>query len=254
MNGRIKLNLNIAAWLCDDFVRDTVFRVLRRVLPGNLEMKDFQIYNPELTLQVQAAVVLLQLESQENLGSYYDPMYFDSSQKPYAPSFDLGAQIPAALFYRSLPNRTDFCRRLEATNMVGDVPFKRLTFQSIFDKAWQKFIVEKCKPAVVDTTCLYYNPDNDCRCAIGWSLPDIPRILDSRCNFSELVEDCPFIFDAEIIKQAKTDFAYLDRFQESLHDNYALQNGEWTYSDVRLEERYRQVAADYNLTVPGATV
>lgn len=250
MTWRIKLNLNVAAWLCDDFVRDIVFWALRGVLPGSLEMSDFYTINRDRAEQVQAAVILLQLESQKNLGDLYDPMYFDDMQKPYAHSFAVAPQISTALFYRSLPTLDDFRRQLKVTKMVGDVPFKRITLQSIFDKAWQKFIVEKCKPSMNDHTCLYRNPNNGCRCAIGWSLPNISQILDRCCKFSALVEAYPFIFDAEIVKHAESGRTRLDCFQESLHDNYALPNGEW-YADICLEERYRQVAANYNLTVPG---
>ena len=132
-----------------------------------------------------------------------------------------------------------------------------ITFQSIFDKAWQAFIVEDQPPAAqvvytgtngaVISECAYLTEDGR-RCAIGLSLTEFPEIEGYRGNFSDLVDSDFKIPWADEILEAH--YFTLDSFQCDLHDELC-DKGEWKFSNAEREAAYRAVAEELNLTIPG---
>jgi hypothetical protein len=128
----------------------------------------------------------------------------------------------------------------------------KITFQSIFNKAWRKIVVGKQPPCLklnVDgleegsILCAYES--DGIHCAIGWSLPE--NICKHRGTFAQLVRHHPNLFDKKIVN---TDNKSLDKFQFSLHDYYAnFETYDWE-DGTNLEKEYRKVAKDYNLHVP----
>lgn len=122
-----------------------------------------------------------------------------------------------------------------------------ITLQSIFNLAWQKFVVEKLPPCVDGDVCMYTKGDN--HCAIGWSLPaDALRHLGERSmGFGRVVTHYPKHFHPDIHHMSYDD---LNEFQSDLHDEIQ-QSGKWI-TDV--EVAYRNAAAKYSLCIPGEGV
>lgn len=124
---------------------------------------------------------------------------------------------------------------------------EKITFQQIFDKAWQAFIVEDKLPAVNESgNCVYEDSDGNC-CAIGLVLPEghISRRLTG--DFYSLVAEYPDLFADDIRKAGYFDLA---NFQRRLHD-HLIKDAEWAIPKEERKQRYIQVAKDYNLTIPG---
>ena len=130
-----------------------------------------------------------------------------------------------------------------------------ITFQKIFDLAWQKFIVEDSPPAVsYDESeqsyfCRYKTEDGRC-CAVGLALPDDFDFKNQNENpFWLIVKSNKELFAEEIINCRDSDV--LLNFQFGLHD--ALVNdetGEW-YDNLEVRKmRYLQIAEQFNLIVP----
>ena len=126
----------------------------------------------------------------------------------------------------------------------------KITFQSIFNVAWQKFIVERQPPGSSGNGCSYRTPEGN-RCAVGWALPESVfhhRDYQASLTFNALVDMIPDLFAAEIVG-ATSD--RLQSFQHSLHDSMVDERHEWHVSFEEMESRYRMVAKKYHLTVPG---
>lgn len=130
-----------------------------------------------------------------------------------------------------------------------------ITLQSIFNAAWQKFIVEDGEPAaetVIDKkgsvwhSCKYLTKDGR-KCAVGLELPDGHESQKEGCDFSRLVELYPELFDDDVKNATKE---MLVDFQFSLHDNLQYK-GKWTLNKEDRKQQYIEVAEFYNLKVPG---
>ena len=126
---------------------------------------------------------------------------------------------------------------------------EKITFQMIFDRAWQAFIIEDKPPALGAVgNCVYENDQGDC-CAIGLSLPANHPSRTRLCSFDELVAEYPELFADEILK---ANAARLIEFQCNLHD-YLVTANTWCCDKAEREQRYREVADAYKLTIPGET-
>lgn len=126
----------------------------------------------------------------------------------------------------------------------------KITFQSIFNAAWQAFIVEKRPPASDSGGCKYFMPDGR-RCGVGWSLPEEiqehPDFLNYE-GFHQLVFRFPDLFDDQI-KQTSQPRLY--RFQADLHDHLCTTaESRWNYPPEEMERKYRVVADKFGLTIP----
>lgn len=129
-----------------------------------------------------------------------------------------------------------------------------ITLQSIFNAAWQKFIVEDGEPAsetVINNrgcvwhSCKYLTKDGK-KCVVGLMLPDGHESQKATCDFSRLVELYPELFDDDV---KNTTPAMLLDFQFSLHDTLQCK-GKWTLNKEDMKQEYIRVAKVYNLTVP----
>jgi hypothetical protein len=124
---------------------------------------------------------------------------------------------------------------------------EKITFQLIFDKAWQAFIIEDKPPAVnLFGSCVYDDGKGNC-CAIGLVLPEGHNSRRGSVRFCTLVYMYPELFDKEVIA---TSSIRLNSFQKRLHDGL-VSFGSWAYTKEERKQRYIQVAKDYNLTIPG---
>jgi len=134
---------------------------------------------------------------------------------------------------------------------------EKITLQMIFDKAWQAFIVEDRPPAAefdedeARYTCLYSTEDGR-RCAVGLALPDsvVTALAGKMVTFGRLVhyyEYCQHIFDDSVTTLAED---LLTDFQDQLHDDLQ-EKSVWKYSTDERKERYKDIAVEYGLTIPG---
>lgn len=155
--------------------------------------------------------------------------------------------------------------------------FQPITLQKIFNDAWQAFIVEKKPPAQVwklrengtgdgNYVCRY-KTEGGLRCAVGCSIPEGHPYEGEQMDFLDLVrlernhfdsrDAPPRIFAPELIEMAGEDdverASRISRFQSRLHDDLA-ERGNWIVSPETMEGHYRQVAADFGLTIPGEEV
>lgn len=121
----------------------------------------------------------------------------------------------------------------------------KITFQKIFDAAWQAFIVEDKPPSVNGFDCKYLSKSG-AKCAIGLVLPDgHPAQLESY-PFDQLVRNYPELFDKEILDAEN--YVLFD-LQRELHDRLSY-GPDWSVSlDVRTY-RYLTVARQFKLKVP----
>jgi len=120
---------------------------------------------------------------------------------------------------------------------------KTVTLQSIFDRAWEHFVVN-FSPLSVSSSgnrCLYRSPEGH-KCAIGLVIDDndyTPEIEGLHASKAFWV----------IGYQADVDGDTLDAAQCRLHDSLFCKSGE---EDPRKRElAYREFAIDYNLKIPG---
>ena len=136
----------------------------------------------------------------------------------------------------------------------------KISLQQIFNAGWQAFIVEGRRPSMSPGVSRYLSSEGD-KCVVGLCLPDGP-VQRHLYNFTSLVCVYPELFDAQIVALAKPDTALnghtLDDFQARLHDdichwNKKTNKAEWTCSLAERERMYRDVAEDFNLTIPEIT-
>ena len=126
---------------------------------------------------------------------------------------------------------------------------KKITLQQIFDAAWQTFIVEHQPPATGPDTrdlCQYLTSDGR-KCAIGLVLPDGHPSQRYEQGFGSLVECYPELFDKSVTELSPAQLAF---FQRSLHDHLQF-FGIWQLSANEREAKYREIAAHFDLTIPG---
>lgn len=138
---------------------------------------------------------------------------------------------------------------------------KKITAQMIFDAAWQAFIIEDRPPAMEKSTdntrylCRYLTKDGK-KCAVGLCIPDGHPYQSLEANLDELVHDECFyeqselLFDKSLRGMSRDE---LFRFQNRLHDDLA-EDGEWNTPNKSRRQYYLEIAATYNLAVPGEEV
>lgn len=142
---------------------------------------------------------------------------------------------------------------------------KKITLQDIFNAAWQAFIIENKPPSQELNedgfyTCKYLT-SNKRKCVIGLCLPDGHNYQNFKKSFYDLVvydksvKEEDQIFDKSIHTLLNTSHINnlfsnsLNVFQASLHDMLCA-NCEWLYSNSQRKQKYKQVAKEYNLTIP----
>lgn len=129
-----------------------------------------------------------------------------------------------------------------------------ITLQEIFNRAWETFIVNDGKPSTVkvlnEVKCRYMTEDGR-KCAVGLVLPDGHPAQHSLQDFPGIVRDFPEIFAPEIRGIAFQSPGRLERFQQCLHDHLVNAVGNWLYTKDEMKRRYRTIATDYELTIPG---
>lgn len=123
-----------------------------------------------------------------------------------------------------------------------------ITPQSVFNAAWQRFIVEKRLPCIRGKSCAYEHNGNNCAVGAAMSPEQIEEIKRRHYNdepVSTLMETFPEWFSG-IISGAE-----FDTIQRLLHDSLVdFDHGNWRYSLEERENRYRELAAKHNLTIP----
>lgn len=118
----------------------------------------------------------------------------------------------------------------------------------IFDKAWQHFVIEDGKYSENYTSCCYRTEDGR-MCAVGCALSDEQaKLADGLVIslFGCVVKKYPDWFAYDILSLNED---VLNNIQCLLHDDlqYEINN---CMKDV-IEDKYRQVAKLYNLSIPG---
>lgn len=132
---------------------------------------------------------------------------------------------------------------------------ERLSFQNIFNLAWQRFIVEDAPPAVerdpdnpeYDYRCRYRTSEGRA-CAVGVAL------TDEEAKKVEGIGFCDVVYERLGLPPDGVDSGKCRGLQSALHD--VLVNtvtGTWAFSKEQRIESYREVAKKFNLTIPGET-
>lgn len=128
----------------------------------------------------------------------------------------------------------------------------QITFQDIFNAAWQAFIVENNPPAVDAEGMCQYRTEDGRKCAVGLCIPDGHRLVSGACfgAFADLVAmdaiSTDPLFSADI---HETPRQVLDCFQYELHDGLQYK-GEWRTGVEARKEAYITAAKHYGLKVP----
>lgn len=124
-----------------------------------------------------------------------------------------------------------------------------ITPQSIFNAAWQRFIIEKRLPCVKDRQCAYEHKGNNCAVGAAMTreqLDVIKMCCDEHETADKLAIKHPTWFYGE------PDTFYL--LQARLHDrlvNFDVSG--WKCSHEELKQQYEQVAEEFDLTIPEET-
>lgn len=122
-----------------------------------------------------------------------------------------------------------------------------ITLQDIISAAWQAFIVEDKPPAVTQSGCHYLAPDGS-KCAVGLVLPEGHPAQRRTERFSFLVRMYPELWADDVRSMSAM---YLDGLQRNLHDDLVCYvRLEWALERAAREAVYRDIAAEYGLTVP----
>ena len=128
----------------------------------------------------------------------------------------------------------------------------KITLQSIFDKAWEAFVIGDNDPGYDKNLgqCVYVDGKGN-KCAVGLSLPENSELQGNREGFSELYDLFPELFDID-----ETFDLDLDDFQYALHDNHVdSDTGYWKNTKEDRKAAYLTAAEDYGLEtshLPGA--
>lgn len=131
---------------------------------------------------------------------------------------------------------------------------KKISRQSIFNKAWAAFIIGDGQPGFdIVERCCSYKDANENKCAVGLDLPEGHPAQQSRKTLIGLAEQYPDLFDDDIVSivAKPTKEESLIQFQFSLHDNLIdYHTGQWKFSKEERRQRYIKVAKTFNLTIP----
>lgn len=135
---------------------------------------------------------------------------------------------------------------------------RKITLQTIFNKAYRHFVLKKGKPCALNhKSKISGNPVFQCRykwrgrkCAIGLALPEGHPSQKSQCPLDNLVDKWPELFSDDIVKLREANNLALARFQSDLHDTHINKDTLDWKEGVDLKQQYLKVAEDFNLTVP----
>lgn len=127
-----------------------------------------------------------------------------------------------------------------------------ITFQDIFNAAWEEFIVKDGPPATEKTeygySCRYLTKDGR-KCAVGLCLPPDLNTKqnnhpDRDVSFDEIINRYPDLFQPTT-RQDAWDFQY------ELHDGYVdSTTGKWKFGKEYRKQQYIEVANKFGLTIP----
>ena len=131
-----------------------------------------------------------------------------------------------------------------------------ITLQDIFNKGWQKFIVEKEMPAIDGVSCTYRKYETidghvfERRCIIGWALSD--EQLDCLEKNNEMYKSINDIYDIHRDWFDDTvDVRNLINMQSQLHDKICKL---LFHQSPVIKEIYVSFARDFNLSIPEENV
>lgn len=131
---------------------------------------------------------------------------------------------------------------------------KKISFQSIYNKAWAAFIVGDGQPGFdMVQHCCTYKDANGNKCAVGLDLPEGHPAQKLRQTLTGLAEKYPDLFDDQIVSMAtnSSEEEKLVQFQFSLHDNLIdYQTGQWKFTKEERRQKYIEIAASFDLTIP----
>lgn len=248
----VYLSYSIETWKSHPVIYDYLSDVSNRLMGKfNFDTVD---------AQREAMIIFLQLTIAERIRAVVRGNVVFASEKADEPrlfynGFQSNQVFAEYRFYQAIPDANEFARELIVSEIVGKNPLKRLSLQSIFNKAWQKFVVEKNPPARDPYTgnCAYGTEDGR-RCAVGWSFPNVDFLLRAKDGFQAVIQTHPFLFDVDLVYNTK--LSDLNGFQASLHDNLCTESedgepSEWK-EGIDLEQHYREIAKSFRgLSVPG---
>lgn len=131
-----------------------------------------------------------------------------------------------------------------------------ITFQDIFNAAWEEFIVKDGPPATEKTEygylCRYLTKDGR-KCAVGLCLPQGLNTKEENdpeadLSFDNLIKKYPNLFDCASLVDAWT-------LQRELHDNLIdVHTGKWTFRREFRKQQYINTARKFGLTIPEPTL
>jgi hypothetical protein len=131
----------------------------------------------------------------------------------------------------------------------------KISFQSIYNKAWAAFIVGDDQPGfnMVEHCCSYKDANGN-KCAVGLDLPEGHPAQKSRQTLAGLAEKYSDLFDDQIVSMTKSidGEEKLVNFQFSLHDNLIdYSTGQWDFTKEERRQKYIEIAKAFNLIIPG---
>lgn len=133
---------------------------------------------------------------------------------------------------------------------------KKITFQDIFNAAWQAFIVERKPPSMKPYTMTpdevecSYDDGKGGRCAVGLVLPEEVLAKDLG-SFDNVVARHRGLFADDVVQTKPWS---LNQFQYHLHDMHCQKattnNIKWDIDHDELKKRFIRVANRFNCKVP----
>ena len=121
-----------------------------------------------------------------------------------------------------------------------------ITPQSIFNAAWQRFIVEGRLPCIKEKRCAYSHDGNNCAVGAAMTEDQIQKITEEGIAdymVDDIMDAHPDWFIGE--KEAIINLQY------HLHDKLVhMDSGSWNRDKEAREDQYRRVAKTYGLEIP----
>ena len=128
----------------------------------------------------------------------------------------------------------------------------KITPQNVFNAAWQAFIVERKRPSIDGSRCVYLNNDGD-KCAVGLCIPDGHEAQRFTGSVSRLWAKYTNLFEDHVNQPVDGTFSddlwVLTQAQLQLHDS-CIEDGEWKYSPEKMRQTYIDFAQTYKLDIP----
>lgn len=121
-----------------------------------------------------------------------------------------------------------------------------ITPQSIFNAAWQRFIVEGRLPCIKDQKCAYSHNGNNCAVGAVMTEEQIQKITEEGLD-DNVVDDIIAVYPEWFAGNVNI----IPDLQVALHDKLAdVSSGKWIVDKETLEQRYKEIAQEYGLEIP----